>query len=209
MLFNSYEFLLFLPIVFCLYWLLGSTQLKFQNLLLLISSYIFYSMWDWRFLSLLLISTFSDYFLSQQMNKTSNDRNRKFFLNLSILINLGILGFFKYFNFFIDSWISLWGINLDSSSIVTFEVVLPVGISFYTFQTLSYTIDVYKRKIKPADSIIHFSVFVALFPQLVAGPIERAKNLIPQISRRRVFSFNYFKFFLFRLMSFNYIVVFK
>lgn len=188
MIFNSYAFALFLPIVLVLYWFVLK-RLKYQNLLLLISSYFFYGWWDWRFLFLILFSSFVDYFLSNKIEKSINLKERKFFLLLSLISNLGLLGFFKYFNFFTDSFadlMSILGWEVDS---VTLNIILPVGISFYTFQTLSYTIDVYRKKIKASSNIVSFFTFVSFFPQLVAGPIERASNLLPQIDKKR--SYNY------------------
>ncbi|QXP69196.1 MBOAT family protein [Polaribacter sp. R2A056_3_33] len=188
MLFNSLEFLLFLPTVFTLYWFVLK-KLKVQNLLILVASYIFYGWWDWRFLSLILLSTLVDYSIGLQLNKTENSHKRKYLLWLSLGFNLGLLGFFKYFNFFIENWVDAWssiGITMHKSSL---NIILPVGISFYTFQTLSYSIDVYRNQLKPTKNFIAFASFVSFFPQLVAGPIERATNLLPQFYKKR--SFNY------------------
>ncbi len=187
MLFNSISFLIFLPIAFILYWGLFKRSLKLQNIFLLIASYFFYGWWDYRFLALIAASTLVDYFIGKFLQKTENETQRKILLILSLVFNLGLLGFFKYYNFFIESWINSWanlGVEMHLSSL---NIILPVGISFYTFQTLSYTIDVYRRKIEPTLNIINFSVFVAFFPQLVAGPIERAKHLLPQFSKKRIF----------------------
>jgi len=187
MLFNSISFLIFLPVVFILYWGLFKRSLKLQNIFLLIASYLFYGWWDYRFLALIAASTLVDFFIGKFLQKTENDLHRKILLVLSLAFNLGLLGFFKYYNFFIDSWIASWanlGVEMQVSSL---NIILPVGISFYTFQTLSYTIDVYRKKIEPTSDIINFSVFVAFFPQLVAGPIERAKHLLPQFSKKRIF----------------------
>ncbi|WP_396175615.1 MBOAT family O-acyltransferase [Flavobacterium sp.] len=189
MLFNSFDFLIFLILVFILYWFVFKNQLKQQNILVLISSYVFYGWWDYRFLSLILFSTLLDYLVGHFLGKTIQPKKRKLLLWVSLLFNLGLLGFFKYYNFFIESWVSSWesvGVEMHVS---TLQIILPVGISFYTFQTLSYTIDVYKNKIKPTDSFIEFASFVAFFPQLVAGPIERASHLLPQFSRNRVFDY--------------------
>ena len=187
MLFNSFDFLIFLPIVFTTYWLLRK-RLKFQNLLILVSSYIFYGWWDYRFLSLILISTIIDYFVGLNLPQSSQKR-KKILLAFSIISNLGILGFFKYYNFFIDSWIDLLnGLGYVTDNIWTLNIILPVGISFYTFQTMSYTIDIYKNNLKPTKDLISFASFVAFFPQLVAGPIERATNLLPQILKQRHFN---------------------
>jgi D-alanyl-lipoteichoic acid acyltransferase DltB (MBOAT superfamily) len=189
MLFNSLEFLLFLPTVFFLYWFVFKNQLRAQNLLLLVASYIFYGWWDWRFLSLIIASTFLDYFISIQLGKTDISRKRKFLLGVSLVGNLGMLGFFKYYNFFVSSWIEAWssvGIAMETS---TLNIILPVGISFYTFQTLSYTIDVYKKEMQPTKSFVDFASFVTFFPQLVAGPIERASHLLPQFYKNRTFTY--------------------
>ena len=190
MLFNSIDFSIFLPIVFFLYWFVTNNNLKLQNLLLVTVSYIFYGWWDWRFLSLILFSTIIDYFIGQRLNIETNQDKRKLLLSASIIINLGFLGFFKYYNFFLDNFInafSFFGFSINSNYL---NIILPVGISFYTFQTLSYTIDVYKRNLKPTHDFIAFSAFVSFFPQLVAGPIERATNLLPQFYKKRVFNYN-------------------
>ena len=191
MLFNSLEFLLFLPTVFVLYWFLFKNQLRSQNILLLVASYVFYGWWDWRFLSLIILSTAIDYFVGLQMQKTQVISKRKLLLALSITANLGMLGFFKYFNFFVQSWIDAWssvGVTMQGT---TLSIVLPVGISFYTFQTLSYTIDIYRKQLEPTKSFIDFAAFVTFFPQLVAGPIERASHLLPQFYTKRKFDYNF------------------
>ncbi|MBN2663208.1 MAG: MBOAT family protein [Bacteroidales bacterium] len=190
MLFNSIEFALFLPIVFIFYWFITQKSLKSQNFLIVIVSYIFYGWWDWRFLSLIILSSFVDYFIGLKLSKIQKPNVRKLLLIISLVVNLGILGLFKYFNFFIDNFVyafSTIGIEMQKTSL---NIILPVGISFYTFQTLSYTIDVYKRKLNPTKDIIAFFAFVSFFPQLVAGPIERATNLLPQFYKKR--SFNYY-----------------
>ena len=190
MLFNSPEYILFLPIVFLLYWFVFNRRLKLQNLLILISSYIFYGWWDWRFLSLIFLSTVADYFVGLKIYDSQDDKVRKSYLWVSILFNLSLLGFFKYFNFFIDSWIDLLGsFGYEQKSVWTLNVILPVGISFYTFQTMSYSLDIYYKKLKPTKDFISFASFVSFFPQLVAGPIERASNLLPQILTKRVFKY--------------------
>ncbi len=188
MFFNSIEYLLFLPICFFTYWFLVNRNLKLQNVFILVISYIFYGWWDWRFLSLIALSTVVDYSVGLYLEKTSSNSRRKKLLIASLVVNLGLLGFFKYYNFFVDSFITAFsglGIDLAPS---TLNIILPVGISFYTFQTLSYTIDVYRGNLKPAKNIINFAAYVAFFPQLVAGPIERATNLLPQFSRKRIFN---------------------
>ncbi len=187
MLFNSIDFAIFLPIVFILYWSIN--DLKYQNLLIVLASYVFYAWWDWRFLILIVFSTIVDYSVGRKLKNAENQIKRKILLWTSISINLGFLCYFKYYNFFLDNFISaftLLGVRLESSSL---NIILPVGISFYTFQTLSYTIDVDKRKLDPTKDFVAFSAFVCFFPQLVAGPIERATNLLPQFFQRR--SFNY------------------
>ena len=190
MLFNSLEFLIFLPTVFCLYWYVFQKNLRVQNFLLLISSYVFYGWWDYRFLSLIFLSTVIDYFVGLKIYEDNNKKTKKKYLWISILFNLVLLGFFKYFNFFIDSWIDLLTtVGYDQKSTWTLNVILPVGISFYTFQTMSYTLDIYHEKLKPTKDFISFASFVSFFPQLVAGPIERASNLLPQILNSRVFKY--------------------
>ncbi len=190
MLFNSIEFAIFLPIVFVLYWFVTRKNIKAQNILLLSASYVFYGWWDWRFLSLIIFSSIIDYLVGLNLAKTEDKRKRKLLLWTSILVNLGFLGFFKYFNFFAESFaeaFTLLGQPIEASRL---NIILPVGISFYTFQTLSYSIDVYKRKLKPTRDIIAFFAFVSFFPQLVAGPIERATNLLPQFYNKRIFKYS-------------------
>tara|TARA_B100000886_G_scaffold314515_1_gene251855 strand:+ start:2489 stop:3931 length:1443 start_codon:yes stop_codon:yes gene_type:complete len=190
MLFNSIEFLLFLPIIFTLYWFVFDKNIKLQNLIIFLGSYLFYGWWDYRFLSMIFLSTIVDYFIGLMIFKNSIERKRKILLICSILFNLGILGFFKYYNFFVNSWIDLFSlIGYEIKSIWTLNIILPVGISFYTFQTMSYTIDIYRRKLQPTRDFISFASFVSFFPQLVAGPIERATNLLPQILNRRKFKY--------------------
>ncbi len=190
MLFNSIDFALFLPVVFGIYWLLAKGSLKKQNLFITAASYFFYGCWDWRFLFLIFISTAVDFLVGVKLEKTSDSVCRKRYLLFSLTTNLGILGFFKYFNFFADNFNAVFSFLGASFSVDSLQIILPVGISFYTFQTLSYTIDVYRKKITPTHSFIEFAAFVSFFPQLVAGPIERAKNLLPQFSQKRVFSYD-------------------
>jgi alginate O-acetyltransferase complex protein AlgI len=187
MLFNSLSFTIFLPIVFILYWMLRRRNLHWQNTLLLISSYIFYGWWDWRFLSLIFISSIADYIVGMRLEEATGAKKRKVLLIISLCVNLGILGFFKYFGFFIESFVDFMSLFGLQSNVKTLRIILPVGISFYTFQTLSYTIDIYRGKIKATRDPIAFFAFVSFFPQLVAGPIERAKNLLPQFQKQRVF----------------------
>jgi len=189
MLFNSIEFAIFLPIVFGLYWFVANRNLKLQNLLIVASSFIFYGWWDWRFLLLLIFSASVDYFVGIALEKTSDLKKRKILVATSILVNLGILGFFKYFNFFVDSFVdafTLLGVPLSGISL---KIVLPVGISFYTFQALSYSIDVYKKKLEPTHDPVAYFAFISFFPQLVAGPIERATHLLPQFYTKRTFDY--------------------
>jgi alginate O-acetyltransferase complex protein AlgI len=190
MLFNSINFALFLPVVFFLYWFVAHKNYKHQNLLLLVASYFFYACWDYRFLFLLLFSTLLDYFTGLKMYGATTQNWKKFWFWLSIGVNLGFLGFFKYYNFFVMSFVdglSNLGITVD---VWTLNVILPVGISFYTFHGLSYVIDIYYDRIKPEKNLVDYSVFVSFFPLLVAGPIERATHLLPQIQRERKFNYN-------------------
>ncbi len=190
MVFNSIEFFIFLSIVFILYWFVFKKYLKAQNVLILVASYVFYGWWDWRFLSLILLSTIVDYFVALSIDANSEKKIRKRWLWVSVIFNIGLLGFFKYYNFFVDSWIdmfSLFGYTMKSTW--TLHVILPIGISFYTFQTMSYSFDVYYKKLKPTRDFLSFAAFVSFFPQLVAGPIERASNLLSQLLNKRNFSY--------------------
>ena len=183
MLFNSYTFLFFFSFVLIIYW---SSKSKDQNKVLLVSSYVFYGAWDYRFLSLILISTLIDFYVASYIAK--DNLRKRIYLCISIFVNLGLLSLFKYYGFFLESLsalLSLLGIGMRLPAI---DLIVPVGISFYTFQTMSYTIDVYKGKIKPIDNIYDFALYVSFFPQLVAGPIERSYNLIPQIKNLRYFN---------------------
>ncbi|KAF2335612.1 MBOAT family O-acyltransferase [Flavobacterium daemonense] len=189
MLFNSINFAIFLPLVFILYWFVFNKSLKAQNILLLLSSYFFYACWDWRFLFLLIFSTMLDFFSGIKIAESNNQTTRKFWFWLSISINLGFLGIFKYYNFFVESFaegVSEFGFHINP---LTLDVLLPVGISFYTFHGLSYVIDIYKERISAEKNIVDYSVFVSFFPLLVAGPIERATHLLPQIQKKRVFDY--------------------
>lgn len=190
MLFNSIDFAIFLPIVFLLYWFVANKDLRFQNFLIVFSSYLFYGWWDWRFLSLILFSTLVDYTIGRKLLNEENTNKRKVLLWISILVNLGFLGFFKYYNFFLDNFVTAFSFFGQSINPQGLNIILPVGISFYTFQTLSYTIDVYNKKLAPTKDFIAFSAFVSFFPQLVAGPIERATNLLPQFYKKRTFDYN-------------------
>ncbi len=179
MLFNSIPFIIFFAVVMSAQFIFKNQRIR--RIILLVASYFFYGYWDWRFLSLILLSTCVDYYAGSKIYKTEDKKKRKRYLLISLVTNLGLLGFFKYFNFFIESANSVFGafgLNLS-----TLNIILPVGISFYTFQTLSYTIDIYRHRLKPTSSFLNFAVFVAFFPQLVAGPIVRAKEFLPQIER--------------------------
>ena len=187
MVFNSLEFTVFLPIVFVLYWFVTNHNLKLQNLLIVASSFIFYGWWDWRFLLLLILSTSIDFFVGIGLGKQDGVLQRKILLWLSIVVNLGLLGFFKYFNFFAESFAAAFTLLGHRVSLSSLSIVLPVGISFYSFQALSYSIDVYRRKIEPTKDVVSYFAFISFFPQLVAGPIERAAQLLPQFTTQRTF----------------------
>ena len=190
MLFNSINFAIFLPIVFILYWFFAKGSLKLQNILLVVASYFFYACWDWRFLFLLVFSTLLDFYTGEKIESLKAKHKKKLWLLLSVCINLGILGVFKYYNFFANSFadaLALFGIQMNISSL---NIILPVGISFYTFHGLSYVFDIYNDKIKPERNLVNYSLFVSFFPLLVAGPIERATHLLPQIVRQREFDYS-------------------
>ena len=192
MLFNSLDFAIFFPIVFVLYWIV-SQKLHLRNILILVSSYVFYGWWDWRFLFLIVISSSVDFYVGNQLNKTEDVQKRKMFLYLSLLVNLGFLVYFKYTNFFIDTFVDSFRLFGKTLEVSTLNIILPVGISFYTFQTLSYTIDIYRKQLKPTKDWLSFFAFVAFFPQLVAGPIERASHLLPQFYKTYKFNYNQVK----------------
>ena len=189
MFFNSLAFAIFLPIVFFLYWFVFNKNKSTQNALLIIASYYFYSCWDWRFLFLLVFSTFLDYFTGIKIEKSNSDKGRKFWFWLSILVNLGFLGIFKYYNFFASSFAEMFTSLGFKVSPFLLDVILPVGISFYTFHGLSYVIDIYYKRIKAEYNFIDYSLFVSYFPLLVAGPIERATHLLPELKVKREFDF--------------------
>ncbi|WJS95119.1 MBOAT family protein [Flavobacterium johnsoniae] len=188
MFFNSLAFAIFLPIVFFLYWFVFNKNKNSQNALLIVASYYFYSCWDWRFLFLLVFSTFLDYFTGIQIEKSDSDKKRKFWFWLSILVNLGFLGIFKYYNFFASSFAEMFTSFGFKVSPFLLNVILPVGISFYTFHGLSYVIDIYYKRIKAEYNFIDYSLFVSYFPLLVAGPIERATHLLPELKVKREFN---------------------
>lgn len=190
MLFNTVDFAIFLPIVLILYWSVFNKNLKTQNLFLVAVSYFFYGCWDWRFLGLIFLSSMVDFYVAKKIDTSPIKKTKQQWLLISIIVNIGVLGFFKYYNFFITSFndaFLLFGTPLQMASL---QIILPVGISFYTFQTLSYTIDVYRGKLKPTNSMISFFAFVSFFPQLVAGPIERATNLLPQFFKKRTLEYH-------------------
>jgi alginate O-acetyltransferase complex protein AlgI len=190
MLFNSLIFPVFFLVVLLVYYRLSQ---RWQNRWLLLASYFFYGWWDWRFCSLLIYSTVQDWFISKAINKTYDVKRRKLLLSLSMMGNLGLLGFFKYFNFFASSAQSLINSLGFHADIFTLNILLPVGISFYTFQTMAYTIDVYRKKQEPADNFTVFALYVSFFPQLVAGPIERARRLLPQFTQVRKFNYSFIR----------------
>jgi len=192
MLFNSIQFAIFLPIVFTIYWLLAK-HVKWQNTLLLLASYFFYAWWDWRFLSLVLLCSITNFLGGLGLMKVEKQKTRKMILTLCCVISLGVLGLFKYYDFFADSLMHLFTPPHTDISIINIKLlhlILPVGISFYTFHTLSYTIDVYRRKFEPTKDVVSFFLFVSIFPLAMAGPIERATNLLPQIYKRRAFDYD-------------------
>jgi alginate O-acetyltransferase complex protein AlgI len=184
MAFNSWEFAIFFILVYALY--AASHKLRIQNGILLLASYYFYAAWNWKFLSLIIISTIVDYICGQKIFDSQKFSTKKMFLVISIFANLGILGFFKYYNFFLHNLENLLTASgFSHSTDFRLNIILPVGISFYTFQTMSYTIDIFRGKLRPSKSLLNFALFVAFFPQLVAGPIEKARNLLPQIAKTR------------------------
>ena len=186
--FNSTDFALFFVAFFFLYWNVTKNNLKAQNLLILISSYVFYAWWDYRFLFLLIFSTLLDYITGLKIHQSSS-KVRTFWLVISVAVNLGFLGLFKYYNFFIESFATVLSSVGFQPNIWTLNVILPVGISFYTFHGLSYVFDIYNKKIEPTKNFIDYAVFVSFFPLLVAGPIERATHLLPQVKAKRVFDY--------------------
>ena len=189
MLFNSFEFLVFLPVVFALYWFVFKGR-KPQNLLIVIASYVFYGWWDWKFLFLIAFTSLCSFLSGKFIAKNEDSpKKQKWISAANIIVNLSVLGVFKYYNFFAESLASLLSIFGFQADFVTLNVILPVGISFYTFQALSYSIDVYKGKIKATDDIVEFFAYISFFPQLVAGPIERATNLLPQFQKDRSFDY--------------------
>ena len=194
MLFNSIQFAIFLPIVFLLYWFVfdrfisnSKWQLRLQNAFIVMASYVFYGWWDWRFLLLIAFTSFCSWGSGMHIGKAESRKNAKAWMWLNIILNLGILATFKYYDFFVTEFAQLFHISTEG---LLLKVILPVGISFYTFQALSYSIDVYRGKIKPTKDIVAFFAFISFFPQLVAGPIERATNLLPQFLKKREFDYD-------------------
>ncbi|MEZ4776963.1 MAG: MBOAT family O-acyltransferase [Bacteroidia bacterium] len=190
MLYNTLEFGFFYVLVFGLYWFATSKNLRLQNILILIASYFFYGWWDWRFLGLIMLSSLVDYVAGKKIDDSDDIKTRKRWLHVSLVINLGLLAVFKYYGFFVDSFIELFrsmGYEVGSR---TLQIILPVGISFYTFQTLSYTLDIYRKRFAAERDLVAFLAFVSFFPQLVAGPIERASNFLPQFRKLRTFEFD-------------------
>jgi len=190
MVFNSLAFLVFFTIFFPVYWIINNRlTIRARNLFIIAASYLFYGWWDWRFLGLIVLSSAIDYTVGLKMEQVHVKKTRRLLLLISLFSNLGLLGFFKYFNFFVDSLnhsLSLFNVHLDTG---TLKIILPVGISFYTFQTLSYTIDIYKGKLRSTKDIVSFFAFVSFFPQMVAGPIERASHLLKQFMDRKKFNY--------------------
>jgi alginate O-acetyltransferase complex protein AlgI len=190
MVFNSVAFIIFFLLTFIVYWLIGSKNKKLQNIFLLFASYVFYAWWDWRFLSLLIFHSTFSYWISTRISNTDNEKSKKSFLTFGIVLSILILGFFKYYNFFAENLNQLlFGIGFKSS-LVTLNLILPLGISFFTFKILSYMLDVYRGTIKATTDLSEYLLFVSFFPQLVAGPIERATTLLPQIEKERTFNYN-------------------
>ena len=189
MFFNSLHFAIFLPLVFILYWILGRSSKKMQNIVLILASYYFYSCWDWRFLFLLIFSTFLDYFTAIKVEQSKNETHRKVWFWLSVSVNLGFLGIFKYYDFFAVSMANMAQKMGFQASPILLKLILPVGISFYTFHGLSYLIDIYLKRIRTERNFIDYSLFVSYFPLLVAGPIERATHLLPQVKVKRDFNY--------------------
>jgi len=190
MFFNSLNYAFFLPIIFICYWFFSFKSYRIQNIQLLLASYVFYAFWDWRFLFLLMFSTLLDYFTGLQIHASTSKQNKRIWLTISVITNLGFLCFFKYYNFFSSSFAILLGHFGLISHASTLSLILPVGISFYTFHGLSYVFDIYNEKIKPRTNIIDYSLFVSFFPLLVAGPIERATHLLPQVEKPRTFDYS-------------------
>lgn len=190
MLFNTIDFAVFFPVVLALYWTVFKRSLPLQNVFLIVVSYLFYSFWDWRFLSLIFLSSLVDFTVGKLLGRVTVKSTRKLLLVISLVFNLGLLAVFKYFNFFVESFVDVFSLFGTQLKVTTWTILLPVGISFYTFQTLSYTLDIYRKRITPTKNIVAFFAFVSFFPQLVAGPIERASNLLPQFETKRIYNYH-------------------
>lgn len=187
MLFNSFAFLLFLPIVFALHWY--GRGMRWQNTVVILASFFFYGWWDWRFLLLMIATCIANYYIGLRIEHYSDRKHRKAWLLCAIILNIGLLGIFKYFNFFADNLAVLFSWLHIKADIPTLRLILPIGISFYTFQLTAYVVDIYRDQLKSADNLRHFLSFICFFPQLVAGPIERGKDLLPQFSVKRTFDY--------------------
>ena len=190
MLFNSFSFGFFLIITYLLYWLIFNRNIKVRNVFLLVASYVFYGFWNWKLLILIVIVSATDFIFGKLIHNEERIKQRKFFLVVSLVINLGILGFFKYCNFFIDNFYSLLNLFGSTASFTPLNIILPVGISFYTFQGLSYVLDIYYKKFEPTKDVVSFFAFLSFFPQLIAGPIERARDLLPQFHTPKKFDYD-------------------
>jgi alginate O-acetyltransferase complex protein AlgI len=189
MLFTSITFVIFFSLFFLLYWFVFNRELKLQNLLLLAASYLFYAWWDWRFLLLLIASSILNYFLGIGIYNSKHEKRRSFLLWIGLLQGLGSLLFFKYFNFFVKSIVTAFTAFNIKPDVYTLNIILPLGISFYTFRTLSYLLDIKYGKIKPSTDWVEFFCYVSFFPCVISGPIDRPKTLIPQLARKRVFDY--------------------
>ena len=189
MTFQSLEYLLFLPIVVVLYWTLCRSRKILQNGLIVVASLVFYGWWDWRFIGLLLITALSTFFAGYSLGKTSNMKKRKWILLRTIVLNVGILFFFKYYNFFVQVYVDAFSLMRLNVGVSTLQILLPVGISFYTFTALSYSIDVYQRKIEPTHDVMAYLSYVMFFPSILSGPISRAQNQLPQYYQLRQFNY--------------------
>lgn len=188
--FQSLEYLIFLPVVFILYWTLCRRSKGLQNGLVVAASLVFYGWWDWRFLGLLLLTAFSTFFAGMWMGKTDDEKMRKWINAGTIVLNIGILFFFKYFNFFLQSFSDAFSLFGAEVNVHTLKILLPVGISFYTFSALSYNIDVYQRKVEPTRDLLAYLAYVTFFPSILSGPISRAQKQLPQYFKKRIFDYD-------------------
>lgn len=190
MTFQSLEYLLFLPMVFMLYWILCRKNKVMQNGLIVVASLLFYGWWDWQFLGLLLITALSTFLAGWWMNRVDDNRKRKWILSGAIILNVGILFFFKYYNFFVQSLVDVLSVAGLQVGVSTLHILLPVGISFYTFTALSYSIDVYQRKVEATNDMLAYMAYVMFFPSILSGPISRAQKQLPQYFKLRVFDYD-------------------